>query len=38
MRGVTDVDGMRELAEAEAAALGLLEDGLNEVSLLPITS
>ena len=29
---------MRDLAEAEAAALGLLEDGPNEVSLLLITS
>ena len=33
-----DVDQMRELAEAEAAALGLTEDGLNEVSLPLITS
>ena len=33
-----DVDQMRELAEAEAAALGLLEDGPNEVSLPLITS
>ena len=28
-----DVQGMRELAEAEAASLGLLEDGHSEVSL-----
>ena len=33
-----DANGMRDLAEAEAAALGLLEDGLNEVSLPLITS
>ena len=33
-----DANGMRDLAEAEAAALGLLEDGPNEVSLPLITS